>query len=297
MEPPDPSTPEAATPPADVAPPPANVTTPAGGASPPAAGVATPDASLSSWASEHGAEIRQGRAVPPLLAWSVALLVAAFNAIVAGRSAYGSAASPRMLGYVIGTFLGPFLIALIGVATYVVLRSRTKSGSRSILRSPWLPLGATILAGVSLATNVVAVRPPGPTDPSAAMRISGPFSLREASPETNKIAEAGFKGDRTIRAYAVREVIGEDGSLSLLVAANGPINDGVGAIERVARGIESASGLTATIESIRGRKVAIAVGETLSIGAWIEEPLGIFVYAVTPTRLHQIVEAVMDAPR
>jgi hypothetical protein len=63
------------------------------------------------------------------------------------------------------------------------------------------------------------------------------------------------------------------------------------------RHIPGFGGLTATIQPIRGRNVAIAVGETLSIGAWIEEPLGFFVYAVTPTRLHQIIEAILDAPR
>jgi hypothetical protein len=235
--------------------------------------------------------------VPLWLVWLVAVALAGFNGFLAGRLAYGNSGTPRMLGYVVGTVIGPFLIALIARAILVVIRSRRQTGSRSILRSRWVPIGATILAGVSLATNIVSAAPLRPADPSSAMRISGPFTLREASPETARIADAGFKGDRTIRSYAVREVVGEDGSLSLLVVADGPITDRVGAIESVARGIESASGLTATIEPIRGRNVAIAVGETLSIGAWIEEPLGFFVYAVTPTRLHQIIEAILDAPR
>jgi hypothetical protein len=273
---------------------PADPPRPADPALPPAE---VPPEQPSHWAPSESAHRRAGRVVPLWLVWLVALALAGFNGFLAARLVYGNSDSGRAFGYVVGTVIGPFLIALIARTILIVIRSRRQTGSRSILRSRWVPIGATILAGVSLATNIVSAAPLRPADPSSAMRISGPFTLREASPETTRIAEAGFKGDRTIRSYAVREVVGEDGSLSLLVVADGPMNDRVGAIESVARGIESASGLTATIEPIRGRNVTIAVGETLSIGAWIEEPLGFFVYAVTPTRLHQIIEAVLDAPR
>ena len=259
--------------------------------------VEAPSDQLSHWAPAVGPDDKPARVVPLWPAWLVALALAGFNGFLASRLAYGTSSSPRVLGSVVGTVVGPFLIALIARAILVLIRSRRPTGSRSVLRSRWVPIGATILAGVSLATNIVSAAQLRPADPSSAMRISGPFTLRAASPETARIAEAGFKGDRTIRSYEVREVVGEDGSLSLLVVADGPITDRVGAIESVARGIESASGLTATIEPIRGRNVAIAVGETLSIGAWIEEPLGFFVYAVTPTRLHQIIEAILDARR
>jgi hypothetical protein len=227
--------------------------------------------------------------------WIAALLLAGFYAVIVYRTSSG--AEGFRLGRAVGTSVGPFLFALIVRFVWVRIITRKRAGQRPILRSPSIPLGAVILIGLNLVTNASSLVASGPVGPTAAIRISGPYSLRPASADTAAIAEAGFKGNRTIRSYEVREVVGEDGSLSLLVVADGPMEDRTGAIESLARGMESASGLTATIEVIRDRRVAVAVGETLSIGAWIEEPFGIFVYAVTPTGLHQIIEAVLAAPR
>jgi hypothetical protein len=229
------------------------------------------------------------------IVWIAALLLAGFYAVVVYRSSGGDAGF--RFGRAIGTMVGPFLFALIVRFVWVRIITRKRAGQRSILRSPSIPLGAVILIGLNLVTNASSLVASGPVGPTGAIRISGPFSLRPASADSGAIAEAGFKGNRTIRSYEVREVVGEDGSLSLLVVADGPMEDRTGAIESLARGIESASGLTATIEVIRDQRVAVAVGETLSIGGWIEEPFGIYVYAVSPTDLRQIIEAVLDAPR
>jgi hypothetical protein len=148
--------------------------------------------------------------------------------------------------------------------------------------------------GLAVANTLGALRPAQPAD---AIRISAPFTLRAASADTRQIAEAGFKNDRTIKSYEVREVVGEDGSLSLLVVVDAGMREGAGQLEALGRGIESTSGLTAAYEDIRDRRIAIAVGDTLSIAGWIEEPLGVYVYAVTPTRARQIVDAVLAAPR
>jgi hypothetical protein len=229
-----------------------------------------------------------------VLVWALAAAIVLGNALVAGRAGGETAGTPRFIGFVIGALVVPIVIAAVLCLLVLVVRDRRRPTVATVLRSSWLPVATIVIAGAALVGNLATLRP---IDPQSAIRIGGPFSLRPASAETLQIAEAGFKGDRTIGSYEVREVVGDDGSLSLLVVANGPLQDRVGAIEAVGRGIESASGLTATFETIRDRQVAIAVGETLSIGAWIEEPLGIYVYAVTPSRLHQIIEAILDAPK
>ena len=229
-----------------------------------------------------------------VLVWALAAAIVLGNALLVGRADGGAPGTPRFIGFVIGALAAPILLAAALRLILLVVRDRRRPTLKAILGSPWLPAATIVIAGLALVGSLATLRP---IDPQSAIRIGGPFSLRPASAETLQIAEAGFRGDRTIRSYEVREVVGEDGSLSLLVVADGPLQDRVGAIEAVARGIESASGLTATFETIRERRVAIAVGETLSIGAWIEEPLGIYVYAVTPSRLHQIIEAILDAPK
>jgi hypothetical protein len=266
-------------------------TPPVDSTSPP--GDSTPPPNL--WAAAPDSASPRGRRVPLALAWGVALVIAGASALLAYRS--GSGSEGYRLGLAVGSFVGPFLLALVLRAVFAWVRPGAGSARRPTLRSAWIPIGATIIAGLALSGRIVSLAPAAPVDPASAMRISGPFSLQEASADTRQIAEAGLKGNRSIRAYEVREVVGDDGSLSLLVVVDGPLRDGVGSIEGVARGIESASGLTGTIESIRGTNVAVAVGETLSIGAWIEEPLGFYVYAVTPTRLHAIIEAILDAPK
>jgi hypothetical protein len=154
-----------------------------------------------------------------------------------------------------------------------------------------------VLAGLGIGGNIVAAALPGAVTPTDAIRISGPFTLREASEDAKRIAAAGFKNDKTIHDFEVREIVGDDGSLSLLVVVDGSLSGATGEVEQLGRGIESSSGLTAAYETIRDRRVAVAVGDTLSVGAWVEDPLDLYVYAVTPTRLHQIIEAILDAPR
>lgn len=262
-----------------------------------------PDAAASSWAPPSAAagsgadgQARVSR-VFLLVLWVGAVIGAAFVAVLASRRDDSTPGSPDWWAYVAGGFMGPFLVALLARAAYVLVSRGRGFRDRPLLRSQWIPLGALLLTGVNLVGNAGALAPPPAVAPADAIRISGPFTLRAASADTQQIAAAGFKNDKTIRAYEVREIVGDDGSLSLLVVVDGPLREGAGAIEQVGRGIESASGLTATYETIRDRRVAIAVGDTLSIGAWIEQPLGVYVYAVTPTRLHQIIEGILDAPR
>jgi len=254
------------------------------------------------WAapSEKDAVRRPDRPAPIVVLvglWAIAIVAAGLSALLASRRSGATSGSPEAAGYVIGALLAPFVVALIVRAAIVLIRRRRGAVGGSVVRSEWVPLGALILTGVALVGNIAALGPLRPVAPADAIRISGPFTLRAASADTQRIAEAGFKNDKTIRAYEVREVVGQDGSLSLLVVTDAGLRDQAGAIEQLGRGIESASGLTATYETIRDRRVAIAVGETLSIGSWIEEPLALSVYAVTPTRLHQIIEAILDAKR
>jgi hypothetical protein len=250
-----------------------------------------PTEPASHWAA---AATEQGRrsTVPGWLAWLVAPVVVGFNAFMASRTA-GDPGTPRMLGYMVGAFLAPFVIALIARAVFVVLRRRTPRGA--ILRSPWLPLTATVLAGLSLAGNIASLAPPTAIDPNTVVRISPPFTLREASSETAGLAEEALKADKSVRSYAFREVVGEDGSVSMLLVADGALRSGE--LDGVAKGIQDAAGIVPTTQSIGGRDVVVAVGDQLAVGAWIEEPAFISVYAADEATLRAVVEAVLRAPK
>jgi hypothetical protein len=256
-------------------------------------GVEAQTEATSYWAAAPPEASPRSRRLLLAIIWIAALLLAAFYAVLIYGTSDGSDA--YRFGRATGALVGPFLLALILRFVWVRLITRRRAGPRPILRSPWIPFGAVILVGLNLLANASTLVPRTPAQVVDAIRIDGPYSLRPASPETADIAAAGLKGNAGIRSYEVREVVGEDGSLSLLVVADGALSEHDGAIESLARGMESTSGLTATIEVIRERRVAIAVGETLSIGAWIDEPFGFFVYSVTPTNLHRIIEEILDA--
>ena len=229
-----------------------------------------------------------------VFAWVLALALAAFLALLEYRTSSGG--EGYRAGRAVGTFLGPFLLALVLRFIWTRFFMRSSTGPKPVLRSRWIPLGALILMAVNFAGDVGSLVPPAPVDANSAVRISAPFTLREAPPEMTDIAEASFKSLKSIRSYALREVVSEDGSISLLLVADGALRDREGAIEESARGVEEASGLKTTIESINGRKVAIAAGDTLAIASWIEEPLLFSIYAADRPTLDAVLQAVMTAP-
>jgi hypothetical protein len=231
-------------------------------------------------------------------AWLTAAALAATNAyVLAERRSGFEPGSAAWIGYIVAIFLLPFIVAISSRAIVVWVGRRRGDLGRSIARSGWIPLVAIILICGSMSANVLASGRQGSVHPIDAIRISGPFTLRPASADSVQIAAAGFKNDKTIHDFEVREIVGDDGSLSLLVVVDGSLRGATSEVEQLGRGIESSSGLTTAYETIRDRRVAVAVGDTLSVGAWVEDPLDLYVYAVTPTRLHQIIEAILDAPR
>jgi hypothetical protein len=228
--------------------------------------------------------------------WALVILIAAGGALLAYRWGDGSEAYRQ--GRAVGTLVAPFLFAGLLRWLYVwLLARRSGSDRKAVIRSYWVPLGALILIGLSFMGNASTLVPPAPVDATTALRISAPFTLREASPEATKLAESGFEAIESIRSYAIREVVGEDGSVGLLLVADGALQGREGAIEEAARGMEDASGLTATIEPVQDRRIAFATGNGLVIGSWIEAPLLFSVYATDRPTLDAMIEAVMNAPK
>jgi len=221
--------------------------------------------------------------------WLAALLFAGFAAWLNVRAAEGS--DGYRAGVAVGAFLAPFLFSAI--LRLVVTRIRWRRFDRAALRSHWVPLGAMVLVVLSTLGNLDKLALPAPVEASTAMHVSAPFTLREADAATVAEVEGLLTQDVSIRSVAVRHVVGDDGSVSLLVAADGRLRDG--GISEVARGMATESGLVPTIESIAGEDVAVATGPNGVIASWIDSPLLLSVYAVDLTTLRAVVESVIES--
>jgi hypothetical protein len=253
----------------------------------------TPTEPVSYWAAAPPPERKRTRLLLLVTAWIVAVLFAWFYAVLKSRTSSGGDAFRE--GWLVGTFLAPFLFALILRVIWTRVVRRSDPGPRPVLGSGWVPLGAVILIGLNFISTAGTLVPPAAIDPNSVVRISPPFTLREASSETAGLAEEALKADKSVRSYAIREVVGEDGSVSMLLVADGALRSGE--LDGVAKGIQDASGLVPTTQSIGGRDVVVAVSEQIAVGAWIEEPAFISVYAADEATLRAIVEAILRAPR
>src|SRR5215207_4516888 len=204
-----------------------------------------------------------------VLMWLAALLFAGFAAWLNVRAAEGS--DGYRAGVAVGAFLAPFLFSAI--LRLVVTRIRWGRFDRAALRSHWVPLGAMVLVVLSTLGNLDKLALPAPVEASTAMHVSAPFTLREADAATVAEVEGLLTQDVSIRSVAVRHVVGDDGSVSLLVAADGRLRDG--GISEVARGM--------------------ATGPNGVIASWIDSPLLLSVYAVDLTTLRAVVESVIES--
>lgn len=220
------------------------------------------------------------------LSWATALVLAAFGGWIAMRAADGS--TPYRFGVAMGTVVAPFLIAAVLRLAY--FRLRRGRFARVALRSPWVPLGAALIIALSAAGDIASLAPPPAVEAETAMHVRSPFTLRETDAATLQQIEQGLREDQSVRSIAVREVIGDDGSVSLLLAADARLRPGD--IDEAVEGLQGAAGAAATIERIGGQDVAIVTGPDGWIGSWIESPLMVQVYSPDRATLQAVIEAV-----
>ena len=222
-----------------------------------------------------------------VLSWVTALLIAGIGGWIAMRAAEGDTA--YRWGVAFGTVAAPFLLA--AVLRVVFYRVRYGGGIATALRSPWFPLTAVLLIALSAAGGISDLLPPRPLDAATAMHVDAPFTLRETDPATVQQIESSLREDPATRSVAVREVVGDDGSVSVLFAADASLRDDD--IAEVARGMHESSGGVPTIETIGGREVAIITGPEGSLATWAESPLLFSVFSPDLPTLRAVIEAVM----
>lgn len=228
-----------------------------------------------------------------IFAWIAAVLIVGFLALMV--SAAAGISTPRGVGRMIGAFIGPFLVAAIA-RFVVVLLGRGKPGAPvGVIRSHWVPLGAIALATLGGISSLSSVAAPTPVDPATALRVAPPFTITDTDAATIQEMQALYGEDPTVGEIVVREIVGEDGSVSIIVVVDGQFREDDP--RELARGMEEGSDLTATVETIGGREIAVAHAPTASVGSWIEKPLLLAVYAPDELTLREVVAAVVTAPR
>jgi hypothetical protein len=226
------------------------------------------------------------------VAWVAAVIIVGFLALV--RSAAESGPSGYRAGYAIGGLVMPFVVA--GVARWAVLRLRRgKPGATvGVLRSRWVPLGAVALAVLASISSLTALGRT-PVDPASAVRIGPGFSLRDPDPAVAQEVTQVISEGAPVGEVVVREVVGEDGSLSLLVVADSGL--GPGHVFDLVRGVAVDSGLVAQLETVEGQRIATGLGEDLAIAAWIETPLLLVIYAPDESTMRAITTSILGTPR
>jgi hypothetical protein len=233
-----------------------------------------------------------GRGVRILL-WLAALLFVGIFAGVRASAAEGTTAFRA--GVVVGAFVTPFLLAFAFRWLVVRMRRGQPGAPVGVVRSPWVPLGAIVIAFVAGASTLAAAAPPAPVDPATAVRIGTGFTLRDADPAVADQVAKAFAEERSSGAHVVREVVGDDGSVSVLLVADLGLREGD--MEDAARGIADGSGLEARVDTIAGERVALATSGDVAVGAWIEAPLMLAVYAPDEATLRAVITSILATPR
>ena len=223
-----------------------------------------------------------------VLAWATALIIAVFAGSIAMRAAEGTTA--YRWGVAFGAAAAPFLLAALLRVIFYRLRYGA-GGIATSLRSPWFPLTAALLLVLSAAGSITDLVPPRPVDAVTAMHVDAPFTLRETDPATVQQIEQGLREDPGTRSVAVREVVGDDGSVSVLFAADASLRSDD--IAEVAKGMQESSGVVPIIETIAGRQVAIVTSPEGSLGTWTESPLLFSVFSPDLATLRAVIEAVI----
>jgi hypothetical protein len=229
-----------------------------------------------------------------IVSWSLAIVAAAFGALVAMGGAPGSDA--RRLGTGIGAFVSPFLFAVVLRWVVVRVMRGRPNAPVGVVRSQWVPLVALFIVVANLGGNLERLAPPAPVDPATALRVGPGFTLRPTDAATEQQIAAEYAKAEVLKGrYVIREVVGEDGSVSFLFVVDGGLREAD--ISEAARGVGDASGIATRIEGIAGEQVALAIGTGFSIASWIEEPLALWVLAGDESTLRAVVESVLVTPR
>jgi hypothetical protein len=266
-------------------------------AEPPAAGIPrSPDPAPTSggWvAPDAGAPARPiGRGVR-IAVWVAALLFVGLLAGVRASAAEGTTAFRA--GVVVGAFAAPFLLALALRWLVVRLRRGQRGAPVGVVRSPWVPLGAIVVAFVGGLSTLATAAPTAPVDLATAARIGSGFTLRDADPTVAEGVAQALAEERGSAAHLVRTVIGDDGSVSVLLIADLGLREGD--IEDAARDIAGASGQPPHVDTIAGQRVATATSEGIAVGAWVEAPLMLAVYAPDEATLRAVITSIIATPR
>jgi hypothetical protein len=132
-------------------------------------------------------------------------------------------------------------------------------------------------------------------DPATAVRFGPGFAFREADPAVARQVAQAFAEEDSSGAHVVREVVGDDGSVSVLLIADLGLREGD--MEDAARGIAEGSGLEARVDTIAGERVASATSGNVAVGAWIEAPLMLAVYARDEVTLRAVITSILATPR
>ena len=158
-----------------------------------------------------------------IVAWVAAVIIVGFLALVRAAAEDGSVG--YRAGYVIGGLITPFVVSAVARWVVVRLRRGQPGAPVGVLRSQWVPLGAIALAVLSGVSSLSALAPPAPVDPTSALRVGSGYTLRETDPKTAQQVAEAFGGQEVLRDYLIREVAGDDGSISFIFIADGRLGE------------------------------------------------------------------------
>jgi hypothetical protein len=231
-------------------------------------------------------------AAPPstarlLVAWIVGGILLGIAAWLTYRVASGGDA--YRAGVFVGAVLGPLIV--IAILRFILVKTGAAKGG--ILRSPWLPLGAGLIAILLAVSRVLAAAPLPPVDPATGLHVAAPFQIVETDPEIVANMQAALGNNEAIRSSVIRSVTGQDGSTSILFVADGEFRDGD--IGDVARGMDANADADPTTETIAGHPVVVATLPNGVLATWIAEPLVFTVVAADRATLDQVVAAIIAA--
>ena len=156
------------------------------------------------------------------------------------------------------------------------------------------PSGSAAVASATPPTSVAPTGTPAPADPSAALRIAGPWVLDDEFPEVQQQILAGLDQEG-FGSAKVRHVTGPNGESAFLMATDAGLSADTD-IEAYARRLSESSLTGGGVETLGDQEVALLQTDDVSIVAWIEPPLLLAVYGADAATARRIAGAVIGAP-
>ena len=199
-------------------------------------------------------------------------------------------AGAERLGYRAGVVLMGVLIGL--GARWLYLRRRDVARPVTRMFSPWLAVGALAVT----FTSASGYTPRPPADPTSALRVGSGYVLTEADPELAKQVKTQFaaRADFPSGGIEIRQVEGADGSISLLMVADGALAPDTDPAE-VARGMADAGGTNPRVDSIGGQPVAIISTSEQTVVSWVESPFLMMTISADEPTARAVAAAVLAA--